>query len=466
MSDIDEIDGFGPSAPPLPTKKRKQTNARPAAGSSKLKPASKATSSKRKPPVESIEDDDDDDDALQIIEPQEHESEAAPPTVKNKGKEKAVTVNGRDAKGKGKAKAQADSEANGPRNETPMLIEGSDDDNGVQPQPQLAGKGKKPTAVPPPSRKADQVSLRELERVKRQLEGATAQRDKLQDQLKELFSIRQTEAENDLQELTAQYESKLKAQEELNKELTSQLTRVDPMLRGGKSSTLHFLTRQAADAEKQAIEDEVQRLTGVVQLKDDVIAQKNQELRELKRSEDDLKMQLKAEIERNRTLLANRNGRDPPGSTLRGRAGRDAISNDPKNGATISLYEDMTNFLITNVKFEKGQYLDTEDWIYYCIFTHSETETSLTFTLTSSMMPKHGELLPIRSKDQLFATIKYQPLELDKESPAFVQKLEYLSGGFSFARDQMDIFLRTLNERLGAVASPEVTPIDVDKMEE
>jgi hypothetical protein len=50
------------------------------------------------------------------------------------------------------------------------------------------------------------------------------------------------------------------AQEELIKELTTQIARLTPMLKEGRGSTIHFLTREAADEEKRILEERLEKL--------------------------------------------------------------------------------------------------------------------------------------------------------------------------------------------------------------
>jgi len=74
------------------------------------------------------------------------------------------------------------------------------------------------------------------------------------------------------------------AQEKLIQELTSQLARVEPLARSGKTSLLHFLTRDAADQEQRALENEVNRWKDIAKAKDAVIAEKDKRITELERA--------------------------------------------------------------------------------------------------------------------------------------------------------------------------------------
>ena len=49
---------------------------------------------------------------------------------------------------------------------------------------------------------------------------------------------------------------------------------------------------------------------------------------------------------------------------------------------------------------------------------------------------------------QLVETIHFQPLELDKETREFVEKLGFLKTTFSFDRNQLALLIKTLSEAL------------------
>lgn len=74
------------------------------------------------------------------------------------------------------------------------------------------------------------------------------------------------------------------AQDALIKELTSQLARVEPLSRTGQAVALHFLTREAADEEKRAAEQDISRLQEVIKAKDGVIDEKTNRIAELEQS--------------------------------------------------------------------------------------------------------------------------------------------------------------------------------------
>jgi hypothetical protein len=55
----------------------------------------------------------------------------------------------------------------------------------------------------------------------------------------------------------------------------------------------------------------------------------------------------------------------------------------------------------------------------------------------------------VTSKDQLIEQCKYIPVDLDKEiDAAFRTRLDFLSEPFTFAKQQTDVFAKTLAERM------------------
>lgn len=180
------------------------------------------------------------------------------------------------------------------------------------------------------------------------------------------------------------------AQEKLIQELTSQLARAEPLARAGKSSLLHFLSRDAADEEHRALEDEVARLKDIAKAKDAVIGERDRHVREMEQTgafcvayvlwlkvytytppERELRFELAAEIERSKALVV----KQPPGSATRGggarpRGGGIFGTDEPKNAAVIQLYEDLTNLLVPNMRFETGKYLDLDDKCFTCVYTY------------------------------------------------------------------------------------------------
>lgn len=65
------------------------------------------------------------------------------------------------------------------------------------------------------------------------------------------------------------------AQEELIKELTTQISRLTPMFEQGRGSTVHFLTREAADEEKRVLEERLEKAKEALRQKDAIIKDKD-----------------------------------------------------------------------------------------------------------------------------------------------------------------------------------------------
>jgi len=83
--------------------------------------------------------------------------------------------------------------------------------------------------------------------------------------------------------------------------------------------------------------------------------------------------------------------------------------------------------------------------------------TSLSFLLTSLHQPKSSSLpdrspARLNSKDDLQQMVRYTPLELEKESQEYIQKLDFLADTFTFGYDQMECFLKTLNDHFSSLS--------------
>jgi hypothetical protein len=48
--------------------------------------------------------------------------------------------------------------------------------------------------------------------------------------------------------------------------------------------------------------------------------------------------------------------------------------------------------------------------------------------------------------------VRYTPLELEKESQEYIQKLDFLADTFTFGYDQMEFFLKTLNDHFSTLS--------------
>jgi len=283
------------------------------------------------------------------------------------------------------------------------------------------------------------------------------QRDALSRQLEELFRLRETDPERELQQQRLQYEARIQTQESMIKELTSQLARVEPLSRPGKSSVLHLLTREAADEEQKVLEKELARWQDTSKGKDLTISEQAKRIAELEQLGKDQQEELKMEIQRSKGLAL----RNTIEHQARGRAQTRPTrpsTNNPKNTQVIKLYEDLTNLLVHNVKFQPSQYLDLEESCFSCIYTYVDLEDvadekkrkSLNLTLRFYHdLVDHSDTNAVTSLSQLREMVDYKPLELDKETEEFIEGLEFLGDSFTFKREQLPLFIDTLRRNLG-----------------
>jgi len=209
------------------------------------------------------------------------------------------------------------------------------------------------------------------------------------------------------------------------------------------------------------LEERLEKSKEAVKQKDAVIKDKDARIAALNEQLETTQADLKAEIAHTQTLQ-NKNAkaqREPPGSALRGRTGQDTLINDPKHGVTIRLYEDLTNLIVLSAKIQESPYAylgEIEEITYKCIFSHMNT-ASLSFLLTSTHQPKpssvpgHSPPRP-KTKEDLQHMVRYTPLELEKESQEYIQKLDFLADTFTFGYDQMEFFLKTLNDHFSTLS--------------
>ncbi|KAG6376248.1 hypothetical protein JVT61DRAFT_2224 [Boletus reticuloceps] len=313
------------------------------------------------------------------------------------------------------------------------------------------------TSIPPSS--SEVKSRKELDRWKQKAKDLEAQRDALSKQLEDLFQIRKTEPEQTLEQLQVQYDERAKTQDALVKELTSQLARIEPLSRTGQAVALHFLTREAADEEKRAVEQDISRLQEVIKAKDSVIDEKTKRIAELEQSVQDATRERDAEIERSKELLARAAPKGTPNS--RPHSKRPFGMDDPKMTEVIKFYEDMSNLLVAGVKFEHAPDSEEPDVIFHCVYTYYEMtrraddiegerigEKSINFTMRifNGFGGPNGE--PASEDDFIHRRVKYAPLNLDREPDTFVKSLEYMGDTFTFPCAQQGLFLNSLREKI------------------
>ncbi len=70
----------------------------------------------------------------------------------------------------------------------------------------------------------------------------------------------------------------------MNRALTTQLTKKQPLAGTGKSSIVHIVTREAAEEERQALDKEIAKLKAELAEATNKLSLKDQEIAELKKS--------------------------------------------------------------------------------------------------------------------------------------------------------------------------------------
>ena len=71
----------------------------------------------------------------------------------------------------------------------------------------------------------------------------------------------------------------------------------------------------------------------------------------------------------------------------------------------------------------------------------------LNFTLRLFHDLQDESVTRVTSADQLCKSVHYIPLNLDKESPDFVQQLSYLNVPFTFKRKQLPLFMTQIYDK-------------------
>ncbi|KAK0196865.1 hypothetical protein F5146DRAFT_1013264 [Armillaria mellea] len=437
MSD-DSLDlgGLGPTTPATNPRMARPSKPASKAGGQKKNATPSSSGDERHPVLVPDDDTTNDNDGEESVT----EVPIRKPQTARRGKKPSVNGVPR-VKGKGKVKAPSPKMTR-PAS-PPEVLDDSDEDGAVQ-------------VAAVVNSAIESNSGGEVKRLRRELTEARERADKYSKQLEELFAIRHTEPERLLVEYRKQSDSKMEAQDALIRELTSNLAKKEPLIREGKTSVLHLMTREAVEEEKETLERDVQRYKGRMEVCDRDLKERDKKILEQEQTIKDLRVELQAEIDRANNLA--KDPRRPPGSAQRNRGGQTVLGGqEPKHGATIKFYEDVTNLLITNVRNEKCSKRDKEeDWILTCIYTYVDEDSpgdpdsngkSLNFNLRLCHELNEG--------NEYADAILYSPLELDKETEEFVNQLDFLSGPFTFPRRQLPVFIRTINNTIGKTTQEE-----------
>ncbi|KAH8827050.1 hypothetical protein DL96DRAFT_1710201 [Flagelloscypha sp. PMI_526] len=287
-------------------------------------------------------------------------------------------------------------------------------------------------------------SDKKVKRLEQRLATLNTQYKKVVKQFKELSDLRQTQVEQNSREMEENYEAQLKAKQSIIDNLLKEVT--DPLYKDDGFSVANLVTREEADQEKKDADIEIESLRQALAEKEQALKEQQTVVAEKEQSVKELQFELKLERDRSSKQAAVKN---TPGSSQR-RDDRQRLDpvEEPKHAAVLNVYEDLTGLLITHARRVGGTYLDKDEWIYSCVYTPRPDATALNFQLRAAwdLSPDASE--PVTEVEQLVHTMHYSPLNLQLETPEFVDNLQFLNEAFTFTRDQLGLFLFTLRERL------------------
>ncbi|KAI0819074.1 hypothetical protein BC629DRAFT_1730934 [Irpex lacteus] len=468
MSSEDELDGFNPTTP-APTKIGPPRGA--AARQAKAGP-SKPTAAASKKGNKAAQDKSNGDtsksiDVVVLSSDDDGKKTARKETTAAKGKGKEPVAAAKPApkpvpQANGKAKAKGKAKASSPPPSDAMQVDSGEPAEEVVPPAKPARTARtnvKPASdapSPPPAKRPRQESALEAEvtRLRRRLDDVAAQRDRLSEQLKEALEVRETEPERLLAESLTRYEESIQSQQHLLQEQSTSLAYFKALPDSGQLHNLQFITRDAAAEESKAVMGRNKKLEQTLRDKDARIA-------ELESTNRELDKQLQAEVQMAKEYREKnpqgKMGTNGPSKPLNG-------SSSPRDNDVLKLYEDLTNFLITNVVPGQAAYPafpDLREKTFHCTCTHvgpvsgKGINPSVQFTLRHMWKPRdHESASPPTSKKDLIETVEYIP-NLQNESEEFKAGLDFFKDSFVFERDQLHVFMRTLGERLADLAGEE-----------
>ncbi|KAJ7343270.1 hypothetical protein DFH08DRAFT_962397 [Mycena albidolilacea] len=426
---------------------------------SRAGPSKPVAKSKRKPAkvVEEEEEEGESDDFTEAVreDAEDEVMEVDPPPTRRAASRPAAKSG---AKGKGKAKADA-----APTKKQPSRAEVEVDDDGdvgASAAARAINDATTNNGMAAPTRRVagSTAATKQLESLRRQLETAQANIKALSSQLEESYRVRHTESEELQQSQMEKYEEIIRTKDLLIKQHQEMLSRKEPLSRDGKTSVLHMVTREDADAEKRSADEQVAYWKGQCDERGRLLEEKEREIAELKQIQSDLQYEIKTERENSQKAVRN-----PPSSALRGRGGGPngvLGSDDPKHSELVRFYEDVTNLLVTDIKMQEPRYLDLDEWSFTCIYTYADktgSETSrrsLGFLLRFTYDPFDASVA-VESEEELDKAAQYTPLNLDKEPPPFIDALQFLNTGFTFPRKQLPLFYNSLVTNMKAACEPE-----------
>ncbi|KAF7338117.1 hypothetical protein MVEN_02036400 [Mycena venus] len=418
--------------------------------------SSKPVSKSRRKQAKEEEEQDESDDFKEMVRDSGDEDEVmeVDPPPARKPAARPVAKSG--AKGKGKAKADSVPNKKQPSRAEVEVVD-DDDDAGAPAAARAINNAVANNGATQLARRMDgsAAATKQIESLRRQLESAQANIKDLSKQLEESYRVRQTEPEELLQRQVEKYEETIRTKELLLKQQAEMLSRKEPLSSEGKTSVLHMVTREHADAEKRSAEEQVVYWKRQADDKDRLLDEKDRKIAELMQIQSDLQFEIKAERENSQKATRN------PPSVLRGRGPNGVLgSDDPKHSELVRFYEDVTNLLVTDIKVQEPKYLNLEEWSLTCIYTYEDktgseaSRRSLGFLLRFTYDP-FDPTTPVESEDDLDRAAQYTPLNLDKEEPEFIDALQFLNTGFTFPRKQLPLFFNSLVTNMKAACEPD-----------
>ncbi|KAF7294785.1 hypothetical protein MIND_01016200 [Mycena indigotica] len=349
------------------------------------------------------------------------------------------------SKGKGKAKAEKEVEI---VEQSPDELDDPGPANGA---PTIAGRSRIQAA--PTTNKSANFPVphsRQTERLTRRLEQANKHIAELEAQLKEAYRVRTTEAEDLLAQQLDKHQEVIRAKDDIIKQQAEMLSHKEPLASEGKTSVLYLVTREQADADKRSAEEQVTFWKREADQRADQVEELKQKVKDL---------EYEVEFERENATKA-RQQKGGPLYTPAPASGRNVLgASEPKHAELIKFYEDMTNTLVTDIKLQEPKFFNLDEWLFTCIYTYvnkeGENQRSLGFSLRFTHEPLDDEdAEEPQSVNDLEKRVRFTPLTLDKESPEFVNVLDFLGGGFTFQRTQLPLFFSSLLENMKRACEP------------
>lgn len=297
-----------------------------------------------------------------------------------------------------------------------------------------------------PVSRVEERLRRQLDHALDQIEQMKKREEAMKQKYDKLYASRKDEPDASLMHRITQAEERIKAQDQQIQELLN-LQEISQRL-ASEPGALYFITREAAQQDRMDVEDELERVKKQVVEQDEG---KQAELakhtrlsneiqahsKKLEAELEVLRSELQAEIQRSKTLAT----KSAP-TTVRGTS-----TTSQGDQETIKFYQDLTNFLVFDVKFEKGKHPTNMDRTFRCMCASGKAGKALNFQLRMYWDP--SEATEKAGKEAYVEQCKYIPVDLDKEpDKAFLARLDFLSEPFTFAKDQLDVFAKTLADRL------------------